>query len=111
VHGWLALAIRPGNLRVALGPTYAYHYGQGTGVAEWYDVGQDKDQYPSDNIQWKGYSFAPGAAASVGYGVVQFGKMQGVIEADFGWSFDGNRHYTGFGVRVGIVPFIERFKG
>jgi len=45
-----------------------------------------------------------------GYGLTDFGKMQGVVELGVNWSTDGTRHYINTGLRVGIVPLIERFK-
>ena len=88
-NAWLAATIRPGDLRIAVGPTWNLYYGEGTGVACWYELapnetwdppaeGSDPDRcsrpsqptYEPNNIEWRGFSLAPGAAVAVGFAPV-----------------------------------------
>lgn len=110
--GWLAGVVRPGELRIAAGPTYSLITGKGTGVASWFDVGHDLGANPNENIKYQGVSWGGGAAASVGVGVFDVGeKMRGYAELGGGWTTDGARNFMGFGLRVGLVPTVPRFKG
>lgn len=134
-NAWLAATIRPGDLRIAIGPTWNLYYGEGTGVACWYELapnetwdppaeGSDPERcarpsqptYEPNNIEWRGFSLAPGAALSVGFAPVElfsneegFG-LRGVVELGGSWATDGNRNIINAGVRVGIVPHIDRFQ-
>lgn len=109
--GWAALTIRPGDLRVAIGPSYGVIQGSGTGVAEWFDVGQSQTQSPPDSIAYKGISAGPGLKFSTGYGLLDLDPLQGVLELGGIIQTDGARTYMGFGLHVGIVPKISRFEG
>jgi hypothetical protein len=109
-HGWLASTIRPGDVRIAFGPVVSLFRSNGAGVAAWYDIEQDPEAHPPLDQKWKGYSTSGGAQVTFGYGLTDFGKMQGVVELGVNWSTDGTRHYINTGLRVGIVPLIERFK-
>lgn len=111
LHGWLAMSIRPGRLRISFGPTYGFERASGIGVVDYYDIGQDKDRYPSKDLTFKGFSLTPGAELTFGVGFVEFGKFMGVVELGGSWSTDGDRSYYGAGLRVGIVPKVPRFKG
>jgi hypothetical protein len=124
---WLAGTARPGDLRIAVGPAWNLLYGSGTGTACWFELAPDEDwdppaggddpcqrtpdTYEPNNIQWRGVSLAPGAQLSVGYGVMEFGSFQGVVELGGSWATDGERNIINAGLRVGIVPAIERFGG
>jgi hypothetical protein len=127
--GWLAATIRPGDLRIAVGPTWSMYYGSGTGVACWFELApndtwdptseggdpyrctrDESPDYEPNNIQWRGVSLAPGGALTVGYGFVEFGKLSGVVEVGGSFASDGTRNFINGGVRVGIVPAIDRFK-
>jgi hypothetical protein len=110
-EGWLAATIRPGNLRIAVGPTYGLYLGSGTGVSPDWNIGQDQVQYPPDSVTYRGFSRCGGAQLTAGYGLFDFSKMQGIVELGGSWQTDGARSYLGGGVRIGIVPFIERYKG
>lgn len=111
VTGWLATAIRPGDLRIALGPSYGLLSGSGTGVADWFDIKQDPAVYPVEDLAYAGRAWMGGFAGSVGYGILDVGDtMQGAIELGGAWHTDGARSYMGFGLRVGIVPKVPRFE-
>jgi len=133
-NAWLAATIRPGDLRIAVGPTWNLYYGEGIGVACWHELAPNEDwdpaaegsdpercsrpdqpTYEPNNIEWRGFSVAPGAAVSVGFAPVElfsneegFG-LRGVVELGGSWATDGNRQIINAGVRVGIVPHIDRF--
>ena len=80
-------------------------------VLDWYDIGQDAEKYNPRDLDWHGFSVAPGAHLSFGYGLMDFGKLQGVVELGSNWCTDGERHFISVGLRIGIVPLIERFSG
>lgn len=109
--GWAAGLIRPGEWRVALGPTYSVVLGRGTGVADWFDVGQDPQQDPVEDIRYQGAAWGGGLQGAAGYGVLDLEKLRGLVELTGAWQYDGARSYVGFGLRVGIVPAVPRFKG
>jgi len=109
--GWLAGVLRPGQLRIAVGPKYQIVTGKGEGVAKWFDVGQDKSRDPNNLVRNQGVSWGGGAEASVGYGLIDLDKLRGGIELGGGWMTDGSRSYTGIGIRVGIFPEVPRFDG
>lgn len=102
--------LRPGNLRIGLGGTYGRWGGQGLGVYEVFDVGQDTATYPLDTTKYDGESWAGGAKLSVGYGVLDLEPLNGFIELQGFWQTDGVRSYMGGGLRVGIVPQVPRFR-
>ena len=109
--GWLAGVLRPGQLRIAAGPKYQIVTGKGEGVAEWFDVGQDKSRDPNNRMRNQGVSWGGGAELSVGYGLIDLDKLRGGIELGGGWMTDGSRSFTGIGLRVGIFPAVTRFSG
>ncbi len=110
VTGWLAAAIRPGDLRIAVGPSYGLLTGSGTGVAPWFDINQDPERYPTEELAYSGRAWMAGAVGSIGYGVMDIGDtLQGSVELGGSWHTDGARSYMGFGLRVGIVPKVPRF--
>jgi hypothetical protein len=111
LSGWLAAAVRPGDARFAIGPTWGVMPGSGTGVASWFDINHDQLAYPNDQLGYYGFTFGPGLKFSGGYGLVDWEPLQGVVELSAAFQHDGNRAYLGFGLRVGIVPIIKRFKG
>lgn len=127
---WLAGTARPGDFRFALGPTWSMFYGSGTGTACWFELAPGEDwappaqgnteascsrpsepRYEPNNVQWRGLSLAPGAALSAGYGFMEVGSFQGVVELGGSWATDGHRQIFNAGIRVGIVPAIKRFGG
>jgi len=127
---WLAGTARPGDFRFALGPTWSMYYGSGTGAACWFELAPNDSwdppasgntaescsrpadpRYEPNNIQWRGLSLAPGAALSAGYGFLEVGSFQGVVELGGSWATDGQRQIFNAGIRVGIVPAIKRFGG
>lgn len=110
VSGWLAGVLRPDEWRFAAGPTYGFLVGNGAGVASWFDRGQDASR-ATESITFSGFAYGGGIQASAGYGVLDLDKLRGLVELGAGWSTDGARSYVGFGVRVGIVPTVPRFKG
>lgn len=109
--GWAAGVVRPGDLRLALGPSYSFVQGSGTGVADWFDRGQNPESDPVASIPYQGFALAGGVTGSVGYGLLDFDKLQGVVELGGSWQSDGHRSYMGFGLRVGVVPTVPRFEG
>lgn len=111
VSGWLAGVARPGDVRIALGPMYQVAFGKGTGVASWFDRGQDPNADPNEDLLYSGVSWGPGIQASVGYGLLDIDPLQGVVELGGAWQSDGNRNYFTFGLRVGLVPAVPRFEG
>jgi len=108
VHLWVAGVVRPGEFRFALGPQYAIIAGRGTGVAEEFNRGQSQ---ANENIPYGGLAWGPGLQTSVGYGLLDFDKLRGVVELGGSWHSDGARSYFGAGLRVGIVPTVPRFEG
>lgn len=110
-RGWLAASVRPGNLRVTAGPTYGVIEGHGVGVAPWLDVGQDQQVFPAEQLEFVGRSLAAGVQFTAGYGLLDFGSLMGTVEIGGAWQYDGVRSYVGGGLRIGVVPAIERFKG
>jgi hypothetical protein len=109
---WLAAAIRPGDFRIALGPTYGFLYQDGEGVAPWLTY-EDGTAVEEEYLRLEGYSgnaWGGGAQLSVGYGVVDWERLQGVVELGAQW-MGGPRDYFGIGIRVGIVPKVPRFEG
>ena len=108
-HGGLGAVIRPGDARLGFGPIFSFYGGSGKGVAPWYDINQDHERYPTLEQSWKGISGAVGAQMNLGYGLTDFGNLQGVVELGANWSTDGTRHFINTGLRVGIMPKIERF--
>lgn len=112
INGWLAGAFRPGDLRVAFGPTWGVVSARGSGVYDGFLVGKlDEDQYQRDQLRYQGYALVGGLQLSAGYGLMDFGKLQGVVELGGAWQTDTARQYLGFGLRVGIVPKVPRFEG
>jgi hypothetical protein len=106
------------------------YYGSGTGTACWFELAPNEGwdppatgndaascsrptdpRYEPNNIQWRGVSLAPGAAFSAGYGFMEVGSFQGVVELGGSWATDGQRQIINVGLRVGIVPAIKRFGG
>jgi len=109
--GWFAGVLRPGQLRIAVGPKYQIVTGKGEGVAKWFDVGHDTSTDPNNSIRHQGISWGGGAEAAIGYGIIDLDKMRGGIELGGGWMTDGSRSFMGFGLRVGIFPEVPRFEG
>lgn len=111
VSVWLAGVARPGDLRLALGPMQQLTLGKGTGVAQWFDRGQDTVADPVGTIQYQGGGVGPGVKGSVGYGLLDLDRLQGVVEVGGAWQSDGARNYYTVGLRVGLVPAVPRFEG
>lgn len=111
VSGWLAGVARPGNVRLALGPMYQVSLGKGSGVATWFDRGQDPNVDPNEDILYQGVGWGPGVKSSVGVGLLDLDPLQGVVELGGAWQSDGARNYFTFGLRVGLVPAVPRFEG
>lgn len=109
-NGWLAGVIRPGELRVAAGPSYTLITGKGTGVATWFDVDHNKRADANETLRYQGASWGGGIQASVGYGVLDLDSMRGFAELHGAWHTDGARSFSGVGLRVGVVPTVPRFK-
>jgi hypothetical protein len=109
--GWFAGVIRPGQLRIAVGPKYQVVGGKGQGVAEWFDVGQDPSRDSNEQLRNQGWSWGGGAEGSVGYGLIDLDKLRGGIEIGGGWMTDGSRSFTSIGLRVGVFPNVPRFEG
>lgn len=114
LHGfnaWLAAVVRPGQARIAVGPSYALLTGRGTGVASWFDVGHDPARDPNESLRYQGWSWGGGAQAAVGYGLLDLGSLRGLVELHGSWHTDGARQFGAVGVRVGVVPTVPRFGG
>ena len=105
------MAVRPGNLRVAVGPAYGLVLGSGTGVHEDFFVGQDVNRSPTESIGYKGFAAGPGVKFSAGYGIMDFDPLLGVLEIGGTMLTDGARTYMGFGLNFGVTPKIPRFEG
>ena len=113
VTGWLGAAIRPGDLRIAIGPTYNFLHQTGTGIAPFltYDDGTLVDSEHLRLAEYSGNAWGPGARLTVGYGVLRITeKYQGSVEIGAQW-MGGPRNYIGIDLRVGIVPRVPRFEG
>lgn len=111
ISGWLAGVARPGNARIALGPMYQVSIGRGTGVADWFDRDHDRAVDPNESILYEGSSWGGGAQGALGYGLLDLEPLQGMVEIGGSWQNDGHRNYYTVGLRVGLVPFVPRFKG
>lgn len=114
LHGfnaWLAAVVRPGEARIAVGPSYALFTGRGTGVASWFDVGHDPRRDPNEGLRYQGWSWGGGVQASVGYGLLDLGSLRGLVELHGAWHTDGARPFGAVGLRVGVVPAVPRFRG
>lgn len=109
-HGWLAGAFRPGDARFAIGPTYGMMAGKGTGVMDGW-ANPDPVAYPNAAFQYKGNASLAGVQLTAGYGLLDLDPLQGLLEIGASYQSDGTRGYTSFGMRVGIVPKISRYKG
>lgn len=109
IHIWAAGVMRPGELRVALGPQYVVLAGRGTGITE--EAASERNVANAENFQFGGAAWGPGLQTSVGYGLLDFDTLRGVVELGGSWHSDGARSYFGAGLRVGIVPTVPRFKG
>lgn len=111
-RGWLAGSYRPGNARISFGPTYGVIVGKGIGLADWYEgAGQDQTAFPNERLPYLGRSLAGGVQLTAGYGFLEMGSLMGLVEVGGSWQTDGTRSYVGAGARVGVVPWIKRFKG
>ncbi len=105
----LSGVMRPGELRVAVGPQFQLTSGSGTGVADWFDIGQiGRD---NADIGYRGVSWGPGLQGSVGYGVLDFGTLRGIVDLGGSWQTDGHRGFYTVGLRVGVAPAVPRFEG
>ncbi len=102
--GWLATYLRPGDLRVGVGPIYGRWAGQGSGVAGWFPHSDPAEVF------FDGQSWAGGVKASAGYGLLDLDPFQGLVELTGTWQTDGARSFSGLGLRVGIVPKVPRFR-
>jgi hypothetical protein len=104
--------IRPGRMRFVLGPSWAVLAGRGSGVAPWFDVGQDPETDPAGGILYQGVAWGPGLTGSAGIGLMDLGDaLQGLVELGGSWHTDGARPYVDLGLRVGVVPIVPRFEG
>jgi len=108
--GFLAFVLTPGMARIGLGPVYGRLGGQGEGVASWFDIGQDPAEHPTARIVYDGQSWAGGVKLTASYGLLDLEPLQGVPELWAVWQTDTHRSFIGFGVRVGVVPLVPRFK-
>lgn len=111
LSAWGALTIRPGHLRLAAGPMYQVDVGRGTGVADWFDRGQDASVDPVDTIPYEGIGYGGGAKAAIGYGLLDLEPLEGIVEIGGAWQSDGSRNYFTVALRVGLVPKVPRFEG
>ncbi len=109
LHVWAAAVMRPGELRVAIGPQYVVLAGSGTGITE--EAAKARNVASAENFQFGGAAWGPGLQTSIGYGLLDFDTLRGVVELGGSWHSDGARSYFGAGLRVGIVPTVPRFKG
>lgn len=110
----LLAAIRPGDLRITVGPTWGIVRGIGVGVADHSEpdgYNAATDPRTKAELKYAGWSWGGGVSAGVGYGLLDFGKMQGVVEAAGSFRYDSTRPWVGAGLRVGIVPKVPRFEG
>jgi hypothetical protein len=99
---------RPGELRLAAGPLLQYTSGRGTGVAKWVDIGHDASS--NGSIRYTGRTLGPGLQGSVGYGLLDFDSLRGIVDLGGSWHTDGHRSYYTAGLRVGVVPAVPRFQ-
>ncbi|MEN0067917.1 MAG: hypothetical protein AAGA48_37655 [Myxococcota bacterium] len=111
VSAWSLFVVRPGDARFAIGPQYQMLFGSGTGVADWFDRGQDPTSQPREDLRYSGWAWGPGLQAWAGYCPVDFEPFQGVVELGGTWHSDGARSYFTVGLRLGIVPRVPRFNG
>ena len=104
VGGWGALVLRPGPIHVAVGPSFTYLWGEGTGVADWFDRGQDPNLVPADTIEWQGSATAMGARLELGVAPMEVGPFDLLVSLGGSYQNDGMRNYLGGGLSIGIVP-------
>ncbi len=111
VAAWSLLVVRPGAARLAVGPQYQVIVGTGTGVASWFDRGQDPTSQPREDIRFAGRAYGLGLQAWGGFCPFDVGDLQGLVELGGSWQTDGARSYLTLGLRVGLVPRVPRFDG
>lgn len=109
VSGWAAGVLRPGQTRIALGPSYQFVAGKGQGVYAPFATG-DAENIDVAQLDYSGFSWGAGVRGSVGYGVLDLDKLRGVVDLGGAWHSDGARSYLGFGLQFGIVPAVPRFE-
>jgi hypothetical protein len=109
VSGWAAGVLRPGQTRIALGPSYQFVAGKGQGIYAPFATG-DAENLDVAQLDYSGYSWGAGVRGSVGYGVLDLDKLRGVVDLGGAWHSDGARSYLGFGLQFGIVPAVPRFE-
>ncbi len=107
--GWAAGVLRPGQARIALGPSYQLVAGKGQGIYEAFAQG-DADGIAVSGLDYSGYSWGAGVRGSVGYGLLDLDNLRGVVELGSAWHSDGARSFLGFGMTFGIVPAVPRFE-
>lgn len=104
--------IRPGIFRATAGATWGLVFGSTLDHVEWTNEAQyevdlnDANQVPG----MSGYAFGGGLAGSFGAALLDLGPFEGTIEAHGHWMRDDARAYSGIGIRLGIVPKLERFQ-
>lgn len=103
----LSLVLRPGAVRVEVGPTFGVVAQSGTGVTGTLDRQQDGDPRPNEALPYRGYAFGPGAAASVGWTVGHRGPFALQVVVAGGWQ-GGERDYVAASVGLGLAPWVER---
>lgn len=111
ISAWALFVVRPGRARFAMGPQYQMLFGSGTGVADWFDRGQDPSSQPRSDIRYAGWAWGPGLQAWGGYGLLDLAPFDGLVEFGGTWHSDGARSYFTLGLRLGIVPQVPRFDG
>lgn len=114
--------VRPGIFRITAGPTYGLVFGSSKSFASWTDEGQkallcDSTSQTEDppclarkDYTVSGIAGGGGLAGSFGAALLDLGPFEGLIEADAHWMHDGRRAYSGIGLRLGVVPKLERFE-
>lgn len=107
-YGWLAGAVRLGDLRVAAGPVFELGTVSAMGTGNY--TGPDGVQmYPSE--QQKGTVYGPGAELGLFYGFLSFGKLQSGLGFHAGAFTDSDRWYPWGQLAFTVAPAAYRRDG
>ncbi len=104
--------VRPGMFRLTAGLTWGLVWGKTRSYATWTAEGQynvDLDN-PAELPEMRGWAMGGGLAGSAGAALFEMGPFEGAVEIHGHWMRDDVRSYSGIGVRIGVVPKLERFQ-
>lgn len=123
------VVVRPGILRITAGPTFGLVWGRTDDYAVWTNEGQNlpdenggftanifdddgnqRKACDAEDCSFRTLGIGSGFAGSVGVAVFDLGPFAGTLDLQGNWMRDKYRSYSGIGVRIGVVPKLERFQ-